>query len=537
MAQKAKSRQLPQPESGQLESEPLWGCEAPTIFTPPLRPLTPQTSHGFECIKFAEEVLGLSLYPWQKWLLIHALELKPNGKYRFRTVLVLVARQNGKSRVLQVLSLWRMYIDGAPLVIGTAQNLDIAEEQWSMAIELAQENDDLAEEIEHVNRTNGKYALKLAPNPELDMPTRRYKVAAANRKGGRGLSGDLILMDELREHTNWESWSAVTKTTMARAKPQVWAASNAGDASSVVLRSLRTTCLRAIQDGTTETQAMGLFEWSATFWNPKGGDDKSGAWENLKTSDRKGWAQANPSLNWGDLTLEALEAAWQTDPDPVFRTECLCQWISTASAGPWEDGVWEGLKDKKSKRDKAGHYWFGVDVSWDRNWSAISVAGYREDGLIHVEVVAYRTGTDWVVPWIAQRRGRPGLLGVVLQANGSPVSALLNDMQKSFKANEELGLVEIPILEWGGGELGRGTGQFYDLVRQGGLRHRGQDALTLAASTAQSKPISDYWLWDRKRSPFDVSPLIAVNAAVWALTLPVEEQESSAYDDDELMFV
>lgn len=534
MARKAK---LPQPGSGTLEATKLWGREIPTIFTPPLRELTPETSHGFEAIAFAEDVLGLELYPWQKWLLIHALELLPNGKYRFRTVLVLVARQNGKSRVLQVLSLWRMYIDGAPLVIGTAQNLDIAEEQWNMAVELAESNDELSEMISHVDKTNGKKALKLHPEEDSGFGVRRYKVAAATRKGGRGLSGDLVLMDELREHTNWDSWSAVTKTTMARKKPQVWAASNAGDASSVVLRSLRKTCLRAIQDGTTKTQSMGLFEWSACFWNPKGGEDKSGDWENMKTSDPEGWAMANPSLEWGDLTMEALEAAWQTDPDPVFRTECLCQWISTASAGPWDDGVWEALNDKKSKRGKNSGYYFGVDVSWDRNWAAISVAGWRADGKIHVEIVAYRTGTDWVVPWLRERKGREGLRGVVLQANGSPVSALLNDMQKAFRANEETGEPELPIVEWGGGELGRGTGQFYDLVRNSGLRVRPADCLTLAASTAQTKPISDYWLWDRKRSPFDVSPLIAVNAAVWALTLPEEEESTSAYDNDELMFV
>jgi len=116
-------------------------------------------------------------------------------------------------------------------------------------------------------------------------------------------------------------------------------------------------------------------------------------------------------------------------------------------------------------------------------------------------------------------------------------------MHKQLKANKETNTPAMEIIEWGGGELGRGTGQFFDLVRQKGLRHRGgtgsntTDALTLAASTAQSKPISDYWLWDRKRSPFDVSPLIAVNAAVWALLRPEEENTTSAYDDDELMFV
>lgn len=511
-----------------LEEEvKLFGHEVPAVFTPPLRKLTPKTSHGFEAIDFAENVLGVELYPWQKWVLIHALELKPNGKFRFRTIILLVARQNGKSRLLQILSLWRMYVDGAPLVIGTAQNLDIAEELWSAAVELAQECDELAAEIKHVDRTNGKKTLRLAPDPENHLPIRRYKVAAANRKGGRGLSGDLVLMDELREHTNWESWSAVTKTTMARAKPQVWAASNAGDASSVVLRHLRKASVRQIIDKDTAKASVALFEYAAVKWDPRGGDDQTGDYVNLKTSDQEGWAMANPSLNWGDLTTEALQAAFDTDPDPVFRTECLCQWISTSSMGPWDTGVWESLKDKKSARAPKTGYYFGVDVSWDRNWAAVAMAGFREDGLVHAEVIAYRTGTDWVVPWLAERKDREGLLGIALQENGSPVGSLLTDFTKAG----------IEILGWGGGELGKGTGAFYDLVRQLKLRHRDQEALNLAASTAATKPVADYWLWDRKRSPFDVSPLIALNAAVWALLRPEEETSTSAYDDDELMFV
>lgn len=538
MATKAAAR--PRARKAPAKSKTLLGSETPTVFTPPLRKLTPATSQGFEAIQFAEEVLGLTLYPWQKWLLIHALELKPDGKFRFRTVVLLVARQNGKSRVLQILTLWRMFMDAAPLVIGTAQNLDIAEEQWQMAIDLAEANEDLSAEIEHIDRTNGKKAMRLKKDPENGIPSRRYKVAAANRKGGRGLSGDLILLDELREHTNWDAWSAVTKTTMARSKPQIWTASNAGDASSVVLKSLRATCLRAIREKATKDATMGLFEWSATKWDPQGGKDKSGDWVNLPTSDRDGWAMANPSLNWGDLTTESLASAWETDPDPVFRTECLCQWVTSATVGPWEVGLWESLTDKLSCREPGSGYYFGVDVSWDRNWAAISVAARRADGRLHVEIVAYRTGTDWVVPWLVQRKGREGLLGVVLQANGSPVGSLLTDMHKYLDpTDDDEGM---PILEWGGGELGKGTATFYDLVRQKNVMHRGgtngqTDALTLAATTAQTKPIADYWLWDRKRSPFDVSPLIAVNAAVWALLRPEEEQTKTAYDDDELMFV
>ena len=68
------------------------GITAPRIFTPPLRELTPETSNGFAVIEFAEKFLHVHLYPWQKWLLIHGLELLPDGSYRFRRVVTEVAR-------------------------------------------------------------------------------------------------------------------------------------------------------------------------------------------------------------------------------------------------------------------------------------------------------------------------------------------------------------------------------------------------------------------------------------------------------------
>jgi phage terminase large subunit-like protein len=56
-------------------------------------------------IEFARLFLGLELRPWQKWLLIHALELTPDGRYRFRKVVIIVGRQNGKTKLIEVLAL------------------------------------------------------------------------------------------------------------------------------------------------------------------------------------------------------------------------------------------------------------------------------------------------------------------------------------------------------------------------------------------------------------------------------------------------
>ena len=91
------------------------GKETPRIYTPPLRELTPDTSVGFEVINFAENILKIKLHPWQKWLVIHALEVidLPDGwRFRFRTVIVEVARQSGKTTVGCVLALFFLFVLG-----------------------------------------------------------------------------------------------------------------------------------------------------------------------------------------------------------------------------------------------------------------------------------------------------------------------------------------------------------------------------------------------------------------------------------------
>ena len=51
----------------------------------------------------------ITLLPWQKWLLREVLARHPDtGRLRHRVVVVSVGRQNGKSLIGAVLSLWGM---------------------------------------------------------------------------------------------------------------------------------------------------------------------------------------------------------------------------------------------------------------------------------------------------------------------------------------------------------------------------------------------------------------------------------------------
>lgn len=499
----------------------LKGCEEPRIFTPPLRELTPETTMGYDVISFAENVLGINLFPWQKWLFIHALEIidKPDGwMLRFRTVLVLIGRQNGKTTMGAVLSLFFLYVLRTGLVLGTAQDLEQAEDTWSMCVEMAQSDPELSEEIAHVWYTNGAKRLQLTGG-------RDYRVKASTRKAGRGKSADLVLLDELREHQTWEAYSALSKTGIAKESALLWCMSNAGDGTSVVLRHLRVQAHKMIGDpdgiaGETsdeiEDTALGIFEWSAD--------------PNLPVTSREAWRQANPSLGY-TITERAIRSACADDPEDVFKTECLCQWVTAAITPPFPIGSWEKGIDDESYIAVDSPLWFGVDVSNDRNRSSICVCGLRPDRKYHVELIEYRVGIGWMQSWFAERAQRYHGMRVALQAKGAPVSSFA----------EIIGAVDgVEVIPCQGVDVAGWCGRLWDAVAACDpesdsdsvpLMHRSQPALDLAANIAATRPLGDgAWAWDRKKSLEDISPLVAATMALGAAT-SVEKKQKSAYDD------
>ena len=213
----------------------IHGSTEPRVYTPPLRELTEDTTLGFAVCDFARDVLHVELLPWQKWLFKHALEIEGSfdgdWHFRFRTVIVLVARQNGKTMMSEVLALFFLYVLCVSLVIGTSTNLDAAEEVWDGVVSIAEEDEQLAGEID-----SSSARMARRPRAHGVAPLQGHTIHA---QGARGKSGDLVLLDELREHQDWSAWSAVSKTTNARPNAIIWCMSNAGDGTSVVLRSLR----------------------------------------------------------------------------------------------------------------------------------------------------------------------------------------------------------------------------------------------------------------------------------------------------------
>lgn len=483
------------------------GSETPRIFTPPLRELTDETTLGFECIHFLEVVLGWVLYPWQKWLYIHALELLPDGGLRFDTILILIARQNGKTKWLLGLALYRLYIMESSLVISTAQDLDKAEGT------LSEGNDEIddcaalaAEKVKYLT-TNGKHRIILSGR-------RFWRAQVSSRKGGRSLSADLAILDELREHTSWDAWNAIAPTTTAVENAQVVAVSNAGDVKSIVLRSLRDEAVREIQSDQTAGSTTFLGEWSA----PAG--------SSLRDPDAL--AMANPSVGW-KFPMSKLLGKVSKGSEAGNRTEYLCEWVDVIEQGLFPERAWPDALDAESRPAEGARLSLALDVSWNRSRSHLVACGQREDGRWHVELVASRAGTDWVIPWLTERlpvEGEaPGWWDgrLVVQARGAPASALKDDLVDAG----------VEVVEWGGPELSAATGRFYDALVQGRLAHLSQPTLAASVRGAKAKASGDATWIDRRNSVGDAAPVIAAVAAFWDASRPAEEVPTSAYDDDD----
>lgn len=487
----------------------MMGRTVPRIYTPPIRKLTETTSLGYAAIEYAETVMQKDLYPWQKWALIHVLEvvgdLAGEWHFRYRAVLIMVSRQCGKTVLSEVIASFFLNVLCVDSIFGTSLSLDKAEEVWEAVINDQETIPMLSMEIDRISRTNGKKKLILTG-------LRQYKVGAPTRRAGRGDSNDLVMLDELREHRDWETWAAAAASINAKPNGLIVCFSNAGDPDSIVLRQLREQAIAAIDGGEAEdlggevdTDTLGLFEWSAP--------------EDAETDDIEALAQANPALGYGFLTERALMSNRQTFPESKFRSECMCQQVETLLPNPFPDGAWQAGVDETSHIAMDSEIMYGIDMSQDRRWTSIAACGLREDGNYHIEVVARRVGAEWAIDWFRTRAMRSPMK-LAFQSKGAPISGLAEQICTID------GVERVPIE---GSKLTAGWGLFWDGIAacepgstRGGAKiyHLPQPVLDMPAKTCQTKNIGGgAEVPDRVKSPDDPAPLIACYVAFAGLAV------------------
>lgn len=405
------------------------------------------------------------------------LKLRDDGGWVSRQVGVLVARQNGKSHFMRIRILAGMLLWGESW-IAMSQKLELSELHLDWAIEQINKHRWLKNEVAKISRVNGDKYIKLKNGA-------KWSVAAANAKSVRGQTGNLWV-DELRE-VPAEAWAAATPVTRAVKNSQVWVTSNAGDAHSTVLNTMRSNALAANDPKTI------WLEWSAD--------------PNLPITDRRGWYQSNPAL--GHLIDEdVIETASKTDTPEAFRTESLCLWIQ-ALESPWILGSVEAaaVPDLTLTKDRTT-YW-SIDVAPDRKRADLVGAQILEDGRI-----GFAIAQSWVADGAVDDVAIAGdVAGIVRQF---PSHVIGYDKWSASSIASRLAQAGFRVADMTGSTFAQACDEMLTGLNSSRLVHDGNPDLMKHFNACAKRPAADGgWRVIRNGSNASISAACAAIMAVY----------------------
>ena len=419
---------------------------------------------------------GLVADPWQELALEDGLALRADRLWAASSVDEIASRQNGKNVSAEIRELYGLLILGE-WIIHTSHLFKTTRESFNRLEALVDGNPDVKELLTYkVASPASGYEMRFATGGRIHF-------IARSRTSGRGLTGDVLVLDEAQDLDD-DSLGAVLPTISQgpQNNPQTWYLGSAPGPLSVVWHRRRL----AGRGGGSPRSAY--LEFSAD--------------PGCDLDDRDQWALANPGFG-ARLLEETVEAERSQMSDEMFARERLSVSPDLLVAGavvPVE--AWAACEDAKASFDAVTSApVFAVDVTPDRSFCSIAVAGMRSDGLAYVEIVDNRPGTAWVERRLEELRRTWRPARIVADPAG-PAGSLLSEHVEAVGAREHA----------------QACGMFYDLVTGGRMRHRPEPLLDVALAGAVKRDVGDgLWMWSRKSSTVDISPLVAATLALGAI--------------------
>lgn len=420
----------------------------------------------------------------QRITLRAALGERADGSWAATQVGDFKGRQGGgKSDSVAARELAGLILFGEPLIIHTAHEFPTANESFLRLVALFENYDDLRRRVRRILYGNGTQSINLVSGQRI-----LYKARTGG--AGRGFTKAALVVYDEAQHLQAEHVAASGPARLAYPNSQSWYAGSGGLATSATAWRLRRRALSggggrlAYCEGTAEDVSV----------DPDGRVISTAP----DPTDRDGWAQANPGLaRW--VTEESMAGLFDELGPELFARECMCVWdpepgggVSVIPVDAWQDCA------STTTWANAGTA-YALDASPDGRSCAISAS----DGT-HVEIVKHATGIGWVVEACVAKRAR--FTSLVLDPAG-PAGQLVAPL-------EEAGLTLHKVTVE---EAKAACAQFLTAVTDKTLVHLGQPELNDAVGNADRRDVGDGgWLWSRKKSSVDISPLYAATLARWA---------------------
>lgn len=329
----------------------------------------------------AERILrsgGLILDPWQDLIICDWMAMTSWGKWICKTCGGSVARQNGKTGLIEGRAESGMLMYNEQ-VLYTAHLQKTATETFE---EMASffDTPKLRKYLKDIKTALGREQIVLRSGA-------RVKFLARTRNGGRGQHGDLLIFDEAQELTV-DQQASFLPAISASLNPQTIYVGTPPDpnADGTVFREIRSKALAG------ETKTTAWFEFSV----PEIGD----------ISDRQRWADTNPAL--GVRIMEStIEGEYEQMAPDTFARERLGWWspvVEHKVEYALDSKAWDKCRSDDPKPE--GKTAYGIKFSPDATEVCLCGAVIQNDGPARVSLIEIQPtamGTQWLADWLNER--------------------------------------------------------------------------------------------------------------------------------------
>lgn len=434
-------------------------------------------SAGHDVLEMAE-AYGIDLDDWQKSIIVNALAETEDQNWIHSKVGLSIPRQQGKTRIIEAITLGAMLVLEEPVIIYTSVEVKSALEQFRTFTSYFENYDDLRRMAKVRNRA-GYEEIELSNGSRL-------KFAARSKQGARGMSADRLILDESQELSG-AFMDALVPTLAARPNSQIIMAGTAPapNMNSEAFTQTRNNALAGSESG------LYYVEFSAE--------------DDADLDDEAAWRMANPALGTR-LSEQHIRTERATLSDAGFARERLGMWAGarTQSVIPtdlWAERGWSELIPDNAEIA------LGIDVSPDRTNSTITVCARHEDKW-HVEVMKDGTGVGWIPSFVAEQYHKRNVRAVVVDKIGASASLI-----------EPLKNLDVPVTELTTQTAVQSVQHFYDLTIEDELRHFDQNELNNAIAGARKRKLAGGWVWNPQNAAVNITPLVAATNAVWGMTV------------------
>lgn len=418
------------------------------------------------------EQLGTPLMPWQRDFVALSTQMDDDGQFLRDTALATVPRQSGKTVVVMALLVQRL-LDNPEFYGAFISNSRIS---------AANRLKDIGSVVVRSGLDPGAKATMGVGNERLLLSNgSRLEVHTPNTIHGESV--DIACIDEAWNCPE-STLDGVVPAMAARPHSQMFLISTQGTLADSHLLNRFCDLGRSDPEG-----SIAYLEYSM----PDGAD----------LFDEEQWPGWMPALGHTVTVRKVAQGMAQLDAGQARRAYGN---IATATEGEVIPAEWWEATSADAPIPSE------IVVAVDASAAGASVAAcYRLDGRWHVVPLLWTEKPDanWLVVSVEElRRYRPSVIAVDPGSVAGPALAGLQGLADKWV---------VPLRKFTARDRAQADQWLFEGLRDGRVSHSSLPALEDAVRDAVTKPTGDgSWVFDRKRSLSDVSPLVACSLAAYA---------------------